>query len=100
MNAWIHTISSHAQQSLYPGGLVEVLLESVIVLLAAAAICLLWRRAAAATRHLVWFVAVASLPALLCLSAWPHAWPKPLWSVSKELSPGNQVSLTLTLMPS
>jgi beta-lactamase regulating signal transducer with metallopeptidase domain len=99
MNASLHTLAGHVQQSLYPGGLLEVLLEGVVVLLAAAAICLLWRRAAAATRHLVWFAGVASLPLLLCLAAWPHTWPKPLWSVSKELNSGNQVSLTLTLMP-
>jgi beta-lactamase regulating signal transducer with metallopeptidase domain len=100
MNTWIQTLAKRVQQSLYPGGLFEVLLESVIVLLIAAAICLLWRRAAAATRHLIWFAGVASLPLLLCLAMWPHAWPKPLWSVSKDLNSGNQVALTLTLMPS
>jgi beta-lactamase regulating signal transducer with metallopeptidase domain len=100
MNAWIHTISSHLQQSLYPGELVEVLLESTVVLLVAAAICVAWRRAAAATRHLIWFAGVTSLPLLLCLAGWPHTWSKPLWSVSRELNSGNQVSLTLTLMPS
>jgi len=46
MNAWIYRLASHVQQSLYPGGLLEVQLESVLVLLVAAAICLLWRRAA------------------------------------------------------
>jgi beta-lactamase regulating signal transducer with metallopeptidase domain len=100
MNAWIQTLASHVQQNLYPGGLIEVLLESVVVLIAATAICLLWRRAAAALRHLVWFAAIVSLPLLLCLAAWPHTWPKPLWSVAKELKPGNEISLTLTLMPS
>src|ERR1051325_11356416 len=99
MNPWIHTLPSHLQRSLYPG-LAEVLLASVVVLLVAAGACLLWRRAAAATRHLIWFAGVASLPLLLCLAVWPHTWPKPLWSVSKELNSGNQVSLTLTLMPS
>ena len=100
MNAWIHSLVSHVQQSLYPGGLVEVLLESVVVLLVATGICLLWRRAAAATRHLVWFAGVGSLPLLLCLAVWPHAWPRPLWSVSKEINSGNQVALTVTVMPS
>src|SRR5579859_1109553 len=99
MNAWIYTLASHVRQSLYPGGLLEVQLESVLVLLVAAAICLLWRRAAAATRHLIWFAGVASLPLLLCLAMRPHIWPKPLWSISKELNSGNQVSLRLTLMP-
>src|SRR5512146_1291460 len=100
MNPWLHNFANHFQQSLYPAGLLEVLLESAVILLVAAALCLLWRRAAAALRHLVWFVAVASLPLLLCLAARPHTWPTALWSVSKELHPGNEVSLTLTLMPS
>jgi beta-lactamase regulating signal transducer with metallopeptidase domain len=99
MNAWLHTLAGHVQQSLYPAGLLEVLLESVVVLLVATATCLLWRRAAAATRHLIWFAGLASLPVLLCLAVWPHTWPKPLWSVSKELNSGNQVSVMLTLLP-
>ena len=100
MNPWLHTFANHLQQGLYPAGLLEVLLESAVILLVAAAACLLWGRAAAALRHLVWFVALASLPLLLCLAVRPHAWPTALWSVSKELNSGNEVSLTLTLMPS
>src|ERR1041385_6800414 len=100
MNARIQTLASQVVQSLYPGGLLEVLFESIVLLLVAATICLLWRRTAAATRHLIWFMAVAALPLLLCLAVWPHVWPKPLWSVSKDLNSGNQVSLTVTLMPS
>ena len=99
MNALFHTLTGPFQQSYYPGGLLEVLLESALVLLVPTVICLSWRRAAAATRHLVWFAGVATLPLLLCLSALPHTWPKPLWSISKELDSGNQVSLTLTFMP-
>ncbi len=99
MNAWMHALAANFQQRLYPAGLLEVLLESAVILLVAAAICLLWRRAAAALRHLVWFVGVGTLPLLLCLAARPHAWPTALWSVSKELNTGNEVSLTLTLMP-
>src|SRR5579862_4871127 len=99
MNGWIHMFASHVKHNLNAGGLVEVLLESLIVLAVAPAVCLLWRRAAAATRHLIWFTAVASLPMLLCMAVQPHAWPKALWSVSKEMNSGNQVFLTLTLMP-
>ena len=99
MNAWTHMIANRFQQSFYPGGLLEVLLESVLVLLVPTLICFSWRRAAAATRHLIWLAGVATLPLLLGLAVLPHTWPKPLWSVSKELNTGNQVSLTLTLMP-
>ncbi len=74
MNFLTQSLASYVEQSLYPGGLLEVLLESVLVLVLAASICLLWRRGAAALRHLVWFTGIASLPLLLCLAVWPHAW--------------------------
>ena len=99
MNSWIHTLTSDLQQSFYLGAWVEVLLESVVLLLLPTVICLSWRCAAAATRHLIWFAGVVTLPLLLGLGGLPHLWPKPLWSVSKELNPGNEVSLTLTFMP-
>ena len=51
------------------------MLESVLVLLVPTALCLSWRRAASATRHLVWFAGVATLPLLLCLAVLPHTWP-------------------------
>ncbi len=97
MNTW--TITNYLQHSAYPGALVGLLLESVVILLLTAGVCLLWRRAAAATRHLTWFVALAGLPVLLCLSVLPHSWPNPFWSVSTDLNSGNEVSLTLTLLP-
>src|SRR5262249_42425299 len=55
--------------------------------------------AAAATRHLIWFLALVSLPLLPLL---PHVLPSahhPLWSVSSELVSGNQISLSLELTP-
>lgn len=99
MNAWIQTVENYLRHSAYPGALVEVLVESLVVLLVAGGWCLLWRRAAAATRHLIWFLSVASLPLLLCLSILPHSWQKPLWSVSTGVDPGNQFLLSLTLAP-
>ena len=96
MNTW----TDYLQLVTYPGALFEVLLESLIVLAVAAAWCLVWRRAAAATKHLTWFLAVASLPCLLCLSSAPHFWPKPLWSLSTDIGSGNRYSVSLTLAPS
>ncbi len=67
------------------------------MLAVAAGLCCLLRRAAAATRHWIWFLAMASLPCLLLLSWLPHPWQRPLWSVSTSFNSGNQISLTLNL---
>jgi beta-lactamase regulating signal transducer with metallopeptidase domain len=74
-------------------------LKSLVVLAVASGLCLLLPRAAAATRHRIWFLAVASLPCLLMLACLPHFWHRPLWSVSTDINSGNQVSLTLNLAP-
>jgi beta-lactamase regulating signal transducer with metallopeptidase domain len=71
--------------------------KSVAVLTVAAGLCWLLPRAAAATRHWIWFLAVASLPCLLLLACLPHSWHKPLWSVFTDFNSGNQISLTLNL---
>ncbi len=42
---------------------------------------------------------MASLPCLLLLACVPHAWRKPLWSVSTGFDSGNQFSLALNLSP-
>jgi beta-lactamase regulating signal transducer with metallopeptidase domain len=76
------------------------MLQSLLVLAVAAVLCLLWRRAAAATRHLIWFLAIASLPLLLCLSLFPHYWHQPLWSVTTGFDSGNKLSVSLNLVPS
>ena len=67
------------------------------MLTVAAGLCWLLPRAAAATRHWIWFLAVASLPCLLLLACLPHSWHKPLWSVFTDFNSGNQISLTLNL---
>ncbi len=77
----------------------DALLKSIVVLAFAGVLCLAWRRAAAATRHLIWFIALASLPMLPLL---PHVLPgasHPLWSVSSDLISGNQISLSLEFAP-
>ena len=91
MNQWSGTILAAVTNSLWPA--MALILGTWLVLRFA-------RQCNAATRHLIWFAGIASLPLLLFLAVRPHTWPKPLWSVSKELNSGNQVSLTLTLMPS
>ncbi len=78
----------------------DALIKSLIMLALAGGLCLAWRRASAATRHLIWFLAVASLPFLPVLGTLQPSRHRSLWSVSTSETPGNEVSLTLALAPS
>ncbi len=99
MNALIQTLASYLQHAAFTAPLLDALLKSLVVLAVAAGLCLLLPRAAAATRHWIWFLALASLPSLLLLTCLPHSWHTPLWSVSPGINAGNQFSLTLNLAP-
>jgi len=77
----------------------DVWLKSFAVLMLAGGTCLIWRRASAATRHLIWFLALAVLPALPLPSSMLPSWQRPLWSVSARVESGNQVSFALELGP-
>ena len=77
----------------------DAMLKSVVVLAAAAGVCLCWRRASAATRHLIWFLAVAGLPVLPWLSSVMPSWHRTPWSVSSGFNSGNQFSLALEASP-
>jgi beta-lactamase regulating signal transducer with metallopeptidase domain len=77
----------------------DALLKSFVVLAFAGALCFTWRRAAAATRHLIWFLALTSL---LLLPLLPYVLPaahRPLWSVTGGSVAGNEISLSVELAP-
>ena len=95
MNTLLETIASNLLRLGFVPWFFGVGLQSVAVLAAAGGLCLLLRRAAAATRHWIWFLAVASLPCLMLLAMAPPVWQKPLWGVATDLNSGNQFSLTL-----
>jgi beta-lactamase regulating signal transducer with metallopeptidase domain len=99
MNALWEDVSNHIQNSQLAGLFLDALLKSLVVLVFGGGLCVAWRRASAASRHLIWFLAVASLPFLPLLSSVLPSWNKPLWSVSTDLISGNQVSLALELAP-
>ena len=99
MNSWMTFTSTPAQAAGFTAVLLDALLKSLLVLTLAAGICTLWRRSAAATRHLIWFLAVACLPCLPWLGSTLPSWQQPLWSVSTAGEAGNQVALGLELMP-
>jgi beta-lactamase regulating signal transducer with metallopeptidase domain len=99
MNDVIEAVSNFTRNSHLAALLLDALLKSFVVLALAGGSGLIWRRASAAARHLMWFLAVASLPFLPLLSSVLPSWNKPFWSVSTSLVSGNQVSLTLELAP-
>jgi beta-lactamase regulating signal transducer with metallopeptidase domain len=74
-------------------------LKSFLILVVAAGLYRGWRGASAATRHLIWFLAIASLVALPLLSSLLPSWKQPLWLVSTGITPGNQFSVALELVP-
>ncbi len=99
MNALIETTANYLQHSAFTTLFFDAWLKSLVVLAVAGGLCVCCRRAAAATRHWIWFLALASLPCLLLLAWVPRAWHRPLWSVSTGFDSGNQFSLALDLAP-
>jgi len=99
MNSMIENLSNQLQSAACAALLLDALLKSFIVLALAGAVCAWWRRASAATRHLLWFLAVASLPCLPLLNATHPVWQKPVWAVSAASDSGNQLSIALELAP-
>jgi beta-lactamase regulating signal transducer with metallopeptidase domain len=100
MNTLLETTSHYLQNSAFTALFFDAWLKSLAVLAVAGGLCLLLRRAAAATRHWIWFLALASLPCLMLLAWAPHSWQRPLWSVTTGFNSGNQVTLVLNLNPS
>jgi|GEM_PF-3495187 hypothetical protein len=95
MDSWIEAAANHIQAGHFTALFLDALVKSFVVLALAAGTCTLWRGASAATRHLVWLLAVAGLPCLPLLTCTLSSWQKPLWSVSTTSTDGNQVSLEL-----
>ncbi len=99
MNTIFEAITHLIQSPQFAAFCCDALLKSIVVLAFAGILCLVWKRAAAATRHLIWLLALANLPLLPLL---PHVLPgasHPLWSVSSDLISANQISLSLEFAP-
>jgi beta-lactamase regulating signal transducer with metallopeptidase domain len=99
MNAWMDAVSGFLQNSNFAAVFLDAALKSLVLLAIAGGVCLWRRRVSAATRHLIWFLAVSSLPCLPLLSSVNPSWQRPLWSVSSGLNSGNEISLALELAP-
>ncbi|MGD0745495.1 MAG: M56 family metallopeptidase [Verrucomicrobiota bacterium] len=99
MKSWIEPFFQGIQNFHFTALFLDMVLKSFVVLALAGGVCALLRRSSAATRHLIWLLAVASLPCLPLLALVLPSWQKPLWSVATGFDSGNQVSLTLELAP-
>src|SRR6266446_2041574 len=87
MKSLIEIGSNYFQDSNLAAVFLDAWLKSFVVL------------ASAATRHWVWFLAVASLVCLPWLSFTVPAWQRPLWGVSTDLNSGNQLTLAIEFDP-
>jgi beta-lactamase regulating signal transducer with metallopeptidase domain len=77
----------------------DVCLKSTVILSLAGAVCAFWRNAAASARHLVWCLAVLAVLFLPLVPRLMPAWEKPIWTVSTRNEPGDEISITLQLVP-
>lgn len=99
MNSLIGLGLNSVQNSHFAALFLDASLKSFAILAVACGVSFGWHRASAATRHLIWFLAVASLPFLPLLSSLLPSWQRPLWSISTGLNSGNQVALVLEVAP-
>jgi beta-lactamase regulating signal transducer with metallopeptidase domain len=77
--------------------LVDASIKSILVIAMAGGLMLALQRASAAMRHSIWFAAIAALLFLPIFSFVVPAWQKPLWVVSADVSPANEVSVSIEL---
>jgi len=99
MHTWTALLTHSLQPSHLAAGFLDVLLKSFILLLVAGGLCLGWRRGTAATRHLIWFLALAGALSLPLLTALLPAWQRPLWTVGTRADSENELTLMLELAP-
>lgn len=99
MNTWMQWFSNPTQNARLTAAFLNVALTSFILLALVAGLCALWRRASAATRHSIWFLALASLALLPVLTVVQPVKHSALWTLSAGADGRRQVSLGLTFIP-
>ncbi len=82
-----------------PTFLSEVLVKGTILLLFAAVVALALRRASAATRHLVWTLALSAMLALPVLVLTLPAWEVPIFSSSPSVTASEATRIHLESSP-
>jgi beta-lactamase regulating signal transducer with metallopeptidase domain len=99
MNALIDFFLHDAANSGVAAWFLDAALKSFVVFAVAGVVCLGLRRASAASRHLVWFLAVVSLLVMPLISPMLPSWNRAVWSVAVNQSSANEMSLMLVLAP-
>jgi beta-lactamase regulating signal transducer with metallopeptidase domain len=99
MHALLEHLAGQLQSAPVAALFLDALLKSVLVLALAGIVCSLWRGASAATRYLIWFLALASLLCLPLLNSIRPAWRQPVWAVSTVADSANEISLAFELSP-
>src|SRR5207249_10389988 len=98
MTALTQIIIQHPFYSQLCANYVDALLKSFLVLASAGDLSPCWQRGSAASRHLIWLLAMVSLP-LLLIAILLMPTRRPLATVSTDFTSGNQISVTLALLP-
>jgi bla regulator protein blaR1 len=99
MSALIDLVLPSAGNSGVAAWFLDAALKSFVVLAVAGVVCLSLVRASAASRHLVWFLAVASLLIMPLMAPMLPASNRALWSVAINQPSANEMSLMLVLAP-
>lgn len=99
MKALLESILMWIQNSNLATLFIDASLKSIIILTVAGVVCACCRRASASARHLIWFVAVLSLPMVSLVPLVLPSWAQPLWQLSTSIDSGNQLSLALQFAP-
>jgi len=99
MNVMVHQFWQQAPSLLLSSGLLDASLKSLFLLTLALVCCFVWRRSAAATRHLVWFGAVAGALSFPLITPVLPALQRPLWTVGTQIEAGNQLAVVVAVAP-
>ena len=77
----VENLSIYLQSAQLAALFLDALVKSLVALALAGGVCAAWRQASAGTRHLIWFLAVASLPFLPLLNLTHPSWQQPVWAM-------------------
>jgi beta-lactamase regulating signal transducer with metallopeptidase domain len=99
MTATLQKFWQELQSSQLVAVFMDGTLKSLVLLSLACGCCLCWRKAAAATKHLIWFGALAGALCFPLVTPLLPAWQRPLWAVGTRLDAGNQLAVVVAVAP-
>ncbi len=99
MTATLQRVWQELQSFQLAAVFMDAALKSLVLLALACACCLCWRKTAAATKHLIWFGALAGALCLPLVTPLIPAWQRPLLAVGTRLDAGNQLAVVVAVAP-